>query len=54
MAAMVGAAINYLACRARHIQYFGGVDLANPAGWTRLESAVDAIIARMLPPETLE
>lgn len=34
---IVGAGFSYLACRARSVQHFNGIDLANEEGWERIE-----------------
>ena len=43
MAAIVGAAINYLVTRSRNTRWFGGIDLASDDGWRRLMGAVEAM-----------
>jgi len=48
LTAVIGAALSYLATRARHIDLFNGIDLASDKGWQRLQAAIDAIIAGLL------
>ncbi|MEW6264780.1 MAG: TetR/AcrR family transcriptional regulator [Thermodesulfobacteriota bacterium] len=45
ISALFGAAINYLAARARHITVFSGVEnLDGPEGWARLEKSMERIV----------
>ena len=44
IAAVIGSAVSYLACRSRKIQWYNGVDLQSDEGWQRIESAIDTII----------
>jgi AcrR family transcriptional regulator len=46
--AIIGAAISYLACRARQIQWYNGVDLQAEEGWLRIERAIDTIVNGLL------
>jgi len=51
ISAIMGAAINYLAVRSRHIRTFGGLEkLDQPEGWERLEAAMAQIIRRLFEP----
>lgn len=45
MAAIVGAAVSYLALRARDTRWYTGVDLQDESGWRRLEQAFCELIA---------
>jgi hypothetical protein len=45
LTAVIGAALSYLATRARHIDLFNGIDLSSDHGWQRLQAAVDTVIA---------
>lgn len=48
VSALMGAAINYLAVRSRHISIFSGLsELDQPEGWDRLEAAMALIIRRL-------
>ena len=47
MAALVGAAINYLVTRSRHTRYFSGVDLTSDAGWQALLAAIENLSQKM-------
>ena len=49
LTAVIGAALSYLATRARHIDLFNGIDLASDQGWQQLQAAIDTIIAGLLP-----
>jgi AcrR family transcriptional regulator len=42
--AIIGAGISYLACRARWVRWYNGVDLKDDEGWQRIESGVRRII----------
>jgi AcrR family transcriptional regulator len=42
--AIIGAGISYLACRARWVRWYNGVDLKDDEGWQRIESGVQRII----------
>jgi len=44
IAAVIGSAVSYLACRARKVQWYNGVDLQSDEGWLRIERAIDTII----------
>jgi AcrR family transcriptional regulator len=44
MGAIIGAGISYLVTRGRKIRFYNGIDLDSEAGWTRLESVIDAMI----------
>lgn len=41
---LLGAAVNYLAARARKIRIMNGIALTSEAGWERILAAADAII----------
>lgn len=45
LTAVIGAALSYLATRARHIDIFNGIDLSSDQGWERLQAAIGTIIA---------
>ena len=49
LTAIIGAALSYLATRARHIDLFNGIDLASDEGWQQLQAAIDTIIAGLIP-----
>ena len=49
LTAIIGAALSYLAARARHIDLYNGIDLRSDHGWERLQASVDAIIAALMP-----
>lgn len=53
LTAIIGAALSYLATRARHIDLFNGIDLSSDQGWQQLQAAIDAIIAGLLPENIL-
>ena len=44
ISAILGAAINYLCSRSRHIRYFNGIDLHSEDGWGQLEAAMAELI----------
>lgn len=44
ISAIVGATVNYLACRSRHIRYFNGLDLKDDAGWEMLANTFEHLI----------
>lgn len=48
VAAVIGSAVSYLACRARKVQWYNGVDLQSEKGWQRIEAAIDTIINRLV------
>ena len=41
---IVGAGISYLACRARLVRWYNGIDLNGDVGWQRIETAVQQIV----------
>ena len=45
LGAVIGAGVSYLTCRGRQISIYNGVDLQSEAGWQRLASAIDTMIA---------
>ena len=49
LAAIMSAAINYLAARSQHIHWFNGVDLQDDAGWQRLMTTIGHIADALLP-----
>lgn len=44
LSAIIGAAVNYLCSRSRHIQYFNGIDLHSEQGWKQLEKTMEHLI----------
>jgi AcrR family transcriptional regulator len=46
-AALLGAGMQHLLLRSRTVEVFNGVPIGTPAGWERLEQAVDDICARV-------
>jgi len=42
--AIIGAAVNYLCSRSRHIRYFNGIDLHSESGWNQLEETIAHLI----------
>jgi len=42
--AIIGAAVNYLCSRSRHIRYFNGIDLQSESGWKQLEETIEHLI----------
>jgi len=48
IAAVIGSAVSYLACRARKVQWYNGVDLQTEEGWQRIEAAIDSIISALI------
>ena len=44
VSAIVGAGISYLACRARRVRWYNGIDLESDAGWRRIETAIEQIV----------
>jgi AcrR family transcriptional regulator len=47
-AALLSAAVNYLALRARHIRHFTGVDIQSNEGWAALEAAMEGMLRGLL------
>ncbi|RBP17236.1 TetR family transcriptional regulator [Roseiarcus fermentans] len=48
---LLGSAVNYLAARGRDVSVMGGVALRSDADWERILSAIDALIAGVVPPQ---
>lgn len=44
IAAIIGAAVNYLCCRSRHLRFFNGIDLQSEQGWQQIEHAIEHLI----------
>jgi hypothetical protein len=44
ISAILGAAVNYLCSRSRHIRYFNGIDLGSETGWRQLERSIELLI----------
>ncbi len=44
VAAIVGAGVSYLVCRARRVRWCNGVDLEDDEGWKRIEAAIGQIV----------
>ena len=42
--AIVGSGLSYLACRARKVRWYNGIDLSADDGWQRIETAVQQIV----------
>lgn len=42
--AILGASVNYLCSRSRHIRYFNGIDLHSEEGWKQLENTMEHLI----------
>ncbi len=42
--AIVGSGLSYLACRARKVRWYNGIDLNSDDGWQRIETAVQQIV----------
>ncbi|WP_293550988.1 TetR/AcrR family transcriptional regulator [Parvibaculum sp.] len=49
---IAGAAIDYLAGRARNIRVYGGIEIKTDKNWERIYSAIDQMIDGMFPPST--
>jgi len=48
LATLMTGAIHYLLIRARQVEVFNGIHLASDAGWSRIESALDAALSGAL------
>lgn len=44
ISAIIGATVNYLASRSRHIRWFNGLDLGSDDGWQQLENTLEHLI----------
>lgn len=44
VSAIVGSGLSYLACRARKVRWYNGIDLSGEEGWRRIETAVRQIV----------
>jgi AcrR family transcriptional regulator len=53
-AALMGAGMQHLLLRSRTVEVFNGVPIGTPAGWERLEQAVDDICARVFSKTTFK
>jgi AcrR family transcriptional regulator len=44
---LISAAINYLAARSQHIQWFNGINLQNDQGWLQLQTSIGQLAAAL-------
>ena len=51
ISAIIGGGISYLACRARRVRWYNGVDLDSEAGWQRIETAIEQIVDSVIGPD---
>jgi AcrR family transcriptional regulator len=49
ISALLGAGLQYLLLRSRSVEVYNGVPIGSPAGWQRLEAALDDLCQRLLP-----
>ena len=49
LSALLGAGLQHLLLRSRTVAVYGGIAIASPEGWARLEATLDHLCARMFP-----
>lgn len=46
--AIIGAGLSYLACRARKVRWYSGIDLDTEEGWRRIETGVRQMVKAVM------